>query len=173
MVKIFLLKASLIFILLGCSSQRKNINEGNIAKAENLKVGNKPAQDKILFLTLNMTLTDSVQDTYQFSLLQSVFAEGSLKHNLFSNEAQPEPYYLYCEITDDSKKRIDFIKVKNPLQNIIEYSSEPGTLGKKLFVTNTGQVFLRFQFTNATKYLTIYKPQPDLRTLKKIYHAQI
>lgn len=164
----------MIFLLIGCSGPRKNVNQVDLSKPDKLNVSSSEGSEtKILFLTLNMTLTDSASDTYKFSLVKSIFAEGQLHKNSLKQEASIEPYYLYCEITDDDKKRIDLIKVQNPLLKVIEYSPEIGTLEKKLFVSKTGEIYLRFQFSKASKYLTIYKPQTDLRTLKKIYHAQI
>lgn len=167
-----LLLGSMIILLISCSVNRKNVSQGDMAKPDKLNVGKEVSDTKILFLTLNMTLIDSASDTYQFSLVNSVFADGQLHKNSLK-EPSIEPFYLYCEITDDDKKRSDFIKVRNPLLKVVEYSPEIGKLDKKLFVSQTGEIYLRFQFSKTSKYLTIYKPQPDLRTLKKIYHAQI
>lgn len=163
----------LIYLLLACSSARKNISQDRV-KAERLPLAGKELADKkILFLTLGITLTDSVQDTYKFDLHNTVFAEGRIPRNPSEAELAPEPYNLYCELSDENKKRIELITVKNPLLSLIEYSPEPGKLEKKLFIQQKGEIFLRFQFSKSIKYLTIYKPHSDLRTLKKIYHAQI
>ncbi len=167
-----LLLSSMILLLISCSVNRKNVSQVDMPRPDKLNVGNEASETKILFLTLNMMQLDSASDTYRFSLVNSVFADGQLlKKSL--KEPSIEPFYLYCEITDDQKKRTDFIKVKNPLLKVVEYSPEIGKLDKKLLVSKTGEIYLRFQFGKRSKYLTIYKPQPDLRKLKKIYHAQI
>lgn len=174
MFSILLLRTSLICILLGCSSQNKTVNQSNDTKPDRLHINNREnAENKILFLTLRITLTDSIMDTYKFTLLNAVFAEGTLNKSSFHSEVAIEPFHLYCEITDNSKKRIDLIKVQNPLLKVFEYSPDKETLEKKLFKSTSGEIYLRFQLSNNSKYLTIYKPHPDLRTLKKIYHAEI
>lgn len=164
----------MIVLLMGCLSQHKSQSQFKDAPVEKLNVSTKEnAENKIVFLTLQMTRTDSVKDTYTFAVTNTIFAEGSLSKNSFIKDIPVEPYYLYCEITDESKKRVDLIKVQNPLLKVFEYSPDKKTLEKKLFTANTGELYLRFQLTKNSKYLTIYKPQPDLQTLKKIYYAQI
>ncbi|MEO6328061.1 MAG: hypothetical protein ABIO55_03980 [Ginsengibacter sp.] len=159
---------------MSCSTQHKSQNQFKEQPAEKLNVSNREnAENKIVFLTLQMTLADSLKDTYSFSLTNIIFAEGALGKNLFNNDIPVEPHYLYCEITDERKKRVEVIKVQNPLMKVFEYSADKQTLEKKLFTSNTGELFLRFQFTKISKYLTIYKPQPGSLTLKKIYYAQI
>ena len=158
----------------GCSSQNKSASQPGNTKTDRLNVSKREnAENKILFLTLGITLTDSARDTYQFTLINAVFGDGILNKSSFKNDENFEPYHLYCEITDANKKRVDFIKVKNPLLKVFEYSPNKERLEKKLFTSKTGELYLRFQFNKHSKFLAIYKPQPDLRTLKKIYHAQI
>jgi len=164
----------MIFLLMGCSSQHKSqsqlrdlpMEKLNVTKGEN--TGNK-----ILFITFRMTLTDSIKDTYKFTVVNTIFGEGILNKNSFNSDIPAEPFNLYCEISDENKKRVDLVKVQNPLLKVFEYSPDKKTLEKKLFTSNTGELYLRFQLNKNSKYLTIYKPQPDLRTLKKIYYAQI
>jgi hypothetical protein len=161
-------------MLIGCSSQNKNVNNPVNTKPDKLNVANKEnSENKILFLTLRMTLSDSTRDIYQFTVINSLFKDGTLNTNSFQHDGSIEPYHLYCEITDDNKKRTDLIKVQNPLLKVVEYSPDKERLEKKVLVSNTGEIYLRFQFSKSSRYLTIYKPQPDLRTLKKIYYAQI
>lgn len=174
MPNVSFLLTGIIIISLSCSSQRKSQNQSNNLKAEKLNVSSREnAENKIVFLTLNMTLLDSVKDTYSFTLTNTIFAEGTLQKKSFNNNISIEPFYLYCEISDESKKRIDMIKVQNPLMKVFEYSPDKTILEKKLFTSTSGELYLRFQFTRNSKYLTIYKPQNDLQTLKKIYYAQI
>ena len=167
-------RIGIILLLTSCSSQHKTQGQFKDVQPEKLNVSNKEnAENKIVFLTFQMTLTDSVKDTYTFTVTNTIFAEGILNKKSFNSDIPIEPYYLYCEITDDSKKRVDMIKVQNPLTKVFEYSPDKVALEKKLFTSNTGELYIRFQFNKNSKYLTIYKPQSDLQTLKKIYYAQI
>lgn len=167
-------KTTMIVLLIGCSSQHKSQSQLKDIQMENLNISKgESAGNKILFITFRMTLTDSVKDTYKFTVINTVFAEGILNKNSFNSDIAAEPYNLYCEISDENKKRLDLLKVQNPLLKVFEYSPDKKTLEKKLFTSNTGELYLRFQFTKNSKYLTIYKPQPNLQILKKIYYAQI
>ncbi|MEP7109670.1 MAG: hypothetical protein ABI760_16870 [Ferruginibacter sp.] len=164
----------MILLLTGCSSLHKSQSQLKEVQAVKLNVSNgENAENKIIFLTFQMTLADSIKDTYTFTVTNTIFAEGILNKNSFISDMPVEPYNLYCEITDDTKKRVDMIKVQNPLLKVFEYSPDKTILEKRLFISNTGELFLRFQLTKNSKYLTIFKPQPDLQTLKKIYYAQI
>jgi hypothetical protein len=174
MFNIHFLKTGIILFLISCSSQNKSQNQPDNVSVEKLNISSSEnRENQILFLTLRMSLTDSVNDTYKFTVTNVIFAEGILNKNSFINDPPIEPHYLYCEITDDSKKRVDLIKVQNPLSRVFEYSPDSQTLEKKLFISNTGELNLRFQFIKNSKYLTIYKPQSDLQTLKKIYHVHL
>lgn len=174
MLNSYFLRLSVILILIGCSSQNKAVKQSANPNTEKLNLSSpETAENKILFLTLAITLTDSIRDTYKVTQVNATFANGVLHKNSFREDTPIEPYHLYCEITDDSKKRVDLIKVRNPLLQVFEYSPDKEKLEKKLFSSRTGNIYLRFQFSKASKYLTIYKPHSDLRTLKKIYHAQM
>jgi hypothetical protein len=174
MLKIRFLKAGLILLLISCTGRNRIQSRLKDPPVEKLNVSNgKNATNKILFLTLRMTLTDSAKDTYKFTVINTIFAEGILNKNSFNHTIPIEAYNLYCEITDESKKRVELVKVQNPLLRVFEYSPDKGILGKELIKSNTGELYLRFQLTKDSKFLTIYKPQPDLQTLKKIYYAQI
>lgn len=163
-----------ILLLMSCSSQHKSQSQFKDVPVEKINVSNREnAENKIIFLTLRMTLTDSVKDTYKFTITNTILANGILNKNSFLTDIAIEPYNLYCEITDDSKKRVDLIKVQNPLSKVFEYSPDKQKLEKKLFTSYSGELYLRFQFTKNSKYLSIYKPATGLRTLKKIYHAQM
>lgn len=170
----FFFCAMSIIILTGCSSQKKGQGQFKNKPEEKLNLGDHQSKDNtILFLTLSMAITDSVKDTYKFAVTNTIFAKGILNVNPFKNDVVIEPYNLYCEISDDKKKRVDLIKVQNPLLKVFEYSPDKEKLEKKLFISRTGELFLRFQFSKNAKYLTIYKPQADSRTLKMIYYVQI
>ncbi len=174
MLIIRLVSVGVMVLLISCSSQKKSQRQYKNVPVEKLNLSNSEnGEDKILFLTLNMTMTDSVMDTYKFAVTNTIFAKGILNGNPFKNDIVIEPYNLYCEISDDKKKRVDLIKVQNPLLKVFEYSPDKEKLEKKLFVSKTGELFLRFQFSKNAKYLTIYKPQADSGTLKIIYYAKI
>lgn len=143
-------------------------------KAENLNIstGNY-ADNKILFVNFLVELVDSVKGDYKFTLSSSTLADGTLLKNAFLEKNTYEPYQLYCELSDEEHQQVEMIKMQDPLLKVFEYSPDKKNLEKKLIPSKTGELHLRFQYTKKTKYLTIYKPNPDLRTLKIIYHAQI
>ena len=168
---VWICMACLVF---ACTPARKNISGRQVVKEEKLALPTaQPGNNKIIFLTLGMTLSDSVLDTYQFTLQNSIIADGKIPRSVFQAGIPLETYQLYCELSDENKKRIELIAVKNPLLEVLEYSAEEGKLEKRIFRKTTGQIYLRFQLSQNIKYLTIYKPQMDLQTLKRIYHAQI
>lgn len=146
--------------------KNETIDKLNISNREN-------AENKIIFLTLNVTVADSIQDTYNFKVVNTVLADGSLKKGSLPDQQVLEQNYFYCEIADENKKRQELIKVQNPLLKVYEYSPNKEVLEKIVFKNMTGDFTIRFQFNKNSKYLTIYKLQPDLRTLKKVYYAQI
>jgi hypothetical protein len=174
MLTTLVFRISILLLLISCSAPNKSQSQSENLNHEKLNISSREkAENTIVFLTLHMRITDSVKDTYQFTVTNIIFATGILKQSPFQNHVAIEPYYLYCEITDDSKKRLDLIKVQNPLLKVFEYSPDKEKLEKKLFVNDTGELNLRFQFLKDSKYLTIYKPQSDLLTLKKIFHVQL
>jgi len=141
---------------------------------DNLQIsGTQNSENKIVFLTIKITQTDSIKDTYSFKVTNTIFAEGQLKKNPMATYP-PEPNYLFCEILDANKKRIDFIRVENPLLKVYEFNGKPGDpLEKRAVKSIQGEFNLRFQFDKSSKYLFIYKASPDYKTLKKLYHATI
>jgi len=54
-------------------------------------VTNENAENKIVFLTLQMTRADSVKDTYTFTVTNIIFAEGILNKKSFNSDILIEP----------------------------------------------------------------------------------
>lgn len=169
-----LLAVILLIGLMGCSGQKGAGFARNQVPEQSLNLSSpEKSDDQILFLTLKMTMLDSLSDSYQFEMINTIFAKGVLNKNDFLKELPIEPFQLYCELTDEKKNRIDLFKVQNPLLKVYEYSPDKQTLEKKLIKSQEGDLFLRFQLTKAVKRIAIYKPQADLKKLKLIYHAKI
>jgi hypothetical protein len=164
----------LIITVIGCASSKIKSTQAESLPTENLQITDTlDFENKIVFLTIKITQTDSVKDTYSFKVTKTVIANGQLKRNPMATFV-PEPNYLYCEILDDNKKRTDYIRVENPLLKVYEFNEKPGSpLNKRTFKTTQGEFNLRFQFDKNSKYLSVYKASPDYKTLKKIYNASI
>ena len=176
-IKIHLKVLSSLFLTLllaGCNPPAKVQNQNNKERVEDLHISDKAnGESKIVFLTLNITLTDSINDTYRFQVVNTIFADGILKKSQAENMPL-QPQYLYCEILDADKKRIDFIKVENPLFKIVEYNETPESpLQKKTIKSTTGEFVLRFQYNRNSKYLSIHKTENNSQNLKQIYNARI
>ena len=136
---------------------------------------NKPVEtdNKIAFLTLEVTLKDSVKETYEFKFVRIFFADGTLPNNSDSETLVPEPGYFYCAISEDEKTRSDYIKVKNPLKIVYEYADEAGQLKQSLVIKNKAEVFIRFQYNKNHKFLSIYTLLNNSSQFKKIYLATL
>ena len=163
-----------IVVTMGCSASKINSKKVESLPTENLKItGIQDLENKIVFLTIKITQTDSLGDTYSFKVTNTILADGKLKRNPMVTFS-PEPNYLYCELLDDTKKRSDYIRVDNPLLRVYEFNDKPGSpLDKRAFKRTEGEFNLRFQADKNSKYLSIYKASPDYKSLKKIYNATI
>src|SRR5688572_4332618 len=116
----------LIFIATGCTASKMNNKQVESLPMENLQIsGTQHSENKIVFLTIKITQTDSIKDTYSFKVTNTKFAEGQLKKNPMGTFPL-EPNYLYCEILDASNNRVDFIRVENPLLKVYEFNDKPG-----------------------------------------------
>ena len=164
----------LIFLAFGCTASKTKNNPRKSPPTENLRISDTTNfENKIVFLTIRITQTDSVRDTYIFKVIHTIVANGKLKRNLLA-AFPPEPNYLYCEILDDNKKRANYTRVENPLFKVYEFNDQPGSpLEKRVFKSTQGEFNLRFQLDKNSKYLSIYKASSDYKTLKKIYNATI
>lgn len=172
MRKFFTYFLAVLFVS-GCTASKpgKKNYSGSI---DNLQIRDtQNLENKIVFLTIRITQTDSLKDTYSFKVTNTIIVKGRLKTNAM-NTFSPEPNYLYCEITDANKKRTDYTRVENPLLKIYEFDEKPGSpLQKRFFKTTQGEFNLRFQFDKNSRYLSIYKFSSDYKTLKRLYHAAI
>ena len=167
-----LISITICILLNGCHPQKAI--EGQPANPDKLFASAiTGAETKIVYLTLHVTLIDSINDTYSFSTLNTQFAEGILKKGNTAQDTDPDPFYFYCEITDGNKKRQDLIKVQNPLRKVYEYSPETGILDKRIFTSKSGEFTVRFQLTANSKFFSIYRPDPASHKLKQIYYAKI
>ncbi len=163
----------LLIIATGCKVSKVN-NKTESLPEETLHInGISNDETKIIFLTISITQADSVRDTYNFKVTNTMLAEGQIKKNSMAT-FEPEPNFLYCEILDADNKTTDYIRVQNPLLKVYEFNATPESpLQKKTFKSKQGEFNLRFQFDKNSKYLSIYKATPDSKTLKRVYHATI
>lgn len=163
-----------VMLFMGCTAAKSNGGRSEASLPENLQISSGPqADNKIVFLTIQITRIDSLNDRYRFKVIHTRFAEGQVKKNPMA-EFSPEPRYLYCEILDADKKRADYIRVENPLFRVYEFNESPESpLQKKVISSAQGELFLRFQLDKTAKYLSIYKQSPDYKSLKRIYYATI
>jgi hypothetical protein len=131
------------------------------------------AESRIVFLTMNISVEDSVKETYRLKKVEVITAGGTTKKQQ-ADEAGIEPGFLYCEILDADNKRTDIIRVQNPLLKVYEFTAEgSNALEKKAFKSNSGEFVLRFNLNRSARFLAVYKMKTASRELKKIYYAQL
>jgi hypothetical protein len=152
-------------LFIQCSSLRKPTEQLTLNKSGD-------AINKIVFLTYKVTY-DSLKQQYAFTLINKVFADGSLNPNTLSEKPDIEPHYFYCEVT--GSQATQYNKVEDPLNIIREYPSDEssGKLTKIELHLPEGEITLRFQYSAGTKSLLIKIPYPDSLKLKTIYYAQL
>ncbi len=172
--QLILLVTAIGVFVYGCKHS-KNL-EGTAAKTDATQLNfprNEGKVSQIAFLTMQVKLADSLSDRYEFKVDNIMFADGVSKKQWHDEGNSFEHYYLYCEILDGNKNRIDLIKVQDPLKKVFEYSNETtNALEKKLFRSNSGSFTLRFNFTPQSKFLAVYKAETTLDKLKLLYYAQ-
>ena len=157
--------------LMACSSSNKLSN----SKSEIIPTLNLDLKDnsKIAFLTFNMSLLDSIKDTYSFTLVNKICSKGVLKKQFYTDEVLIEKNYLYIQCSNTEGQVSKWIKVNDPLNMVYEYpASENNDLGKAVFASKQGILTFRFQCDSSYNFLSIYKPTTDLQ-LKKIYYAAL
>lgn len=130
------------------------------------------ALNKIVFLTYKVTY-DSLQQRYNFQLINKVFADGELNPNTLAEPPSVEPNYFYCEV--NGKAAIQYNKVEDPLHIVREYPSDDtsGKLAKTDIYLPEGEITLRFQYIPGVKNILIKTPFPHSQKLKTIYYAQL
>ncbi len=162
-----------LFVLAGCRSAKMN----SVAKKkkddrvlQNLRLERNDDGNKIVFLTLEVSLKDSVNDVYFFQQRSVRYTEGQVKKQ-FLPEGY-EPGSLYVVIKDDDGKVIESYSVPDPLNQIFETSDEKtGAMAKHIVRREKGELFLRFNLNKETKYLSIYKLSSG--QLKQLYEAKL
>ena len=162
-----------VVFLCSCHTARQQAGTSKTGsvKTEDLQLKTPDGQDKIVFLTMQITLRDSAKDEYELLKKNVIYADGSMK-KMKAGMQDAEQQYLYCEVQDAAGKMIDVLRVENPLLRIFETSDEhTGRFEKHLVRQVTGTFVLRFNLTRETKYLSFYKLSAN--KLKKIYHAQL
>jgi hypothetical protein len=158
-----------------CSTPAKTSREKkDTAKDLNLDFSGDH-NNKIVFLTFNVHLEDSLKDLYTFSLKNSVVKDGILKDRHIVEDVVIESNYLYIGFTKDKQPGKRLIKVRDPLSSEFEYATgENKTLIKKIIRKREGVLTIRLQLDPLNNDLFIYKPIPyPGRTLKEIYHARL
>ncbi|MHA4844815.1 hypothetical protein ACX0G7_11660 [Flavitalea antarctica] len=170
---------SCLFILLslifhGCHSLSNVQKAPNELPAQQLNLDKNAAENKIVFLTFEVSLVDSAQDVYSFRLKNKTFSEGLLKKSALTTSEPVQPGYLYYQLSSEPSTGKNLVKVQNPLQPTYEFTSEQsGSLDRRTLTNKRGDLTIRFQYQKELKYLTFYKPVPQTLTLKKVYHAEL
>ncbi|MEO6406609.1 MAG: hypothetical protein ABIY51_06040 [Ferruginibacter sp.] len=166
-----------LFILHSCAGSKASSQKTPWKELPSEQLNLNPAKGlvgNIVFLTIEIRLADSLHDQYAFRLTDVKYAAGTLKKQFYPDETSYEQTIIYCEILDEGKNRIDLIKVQNPLMKVYEYSDEKtNMLGKKLMISNSGSFMLRFNYTERSKYIMLYKTGKTLNQLKRIYYATL
>lgn len=140
-------------------------------KLEITKYGD--AGNKIVFLTFKVIQPDTSKEVYDFKLINKIITDGELKKNLFMQEPTIEPFSYYYSVSDNIKQKKELIKIPDPLTMSLEYAGDDGAFHKIRIKKDSGQLTVRFQLSANSKYISIYKPNPDLITLKEIYNASL
>ena len=126
---------------------------------------------RIVFLTMEITLKDSIGGTYGIRKTDVKYAEGIVKKS-FADENGIEPQFIYCELLDGNKKRLDMVKTVNPLYRIFEYTDEGSNeIKSKTIKAGTGEFTVRFNLNNQTQFMSLYTSLDN--KIKKIYHGKI
>jgi hypothetical protein len=170
---------SCLFVLLslvhhGCHSHSNIQKAGNELPAQKLNLDKSAVENKIVFLTFEVSLVDSAQDSYSFLLKNKTFSEGILKKSALTTSEPVQSGYLYYQLSSAPSTPKNLVKVQNPLQPTYEFTSEQtGSLERRTISNKRGTLTIRFQYQKELKYLTFYKPQTQTLTLKRVYHAEL
>ena len=162
-----------LIVIICLTSACRHANKLHNAETANLPHLNLNLKEnnKIVFLTFNMLLVDSIKDTYSFSLVNKISSEGNLKKNLYEDELMIEKNYLYIKFSNGEGQESNWLKVEDPLSMLYEYpASENNDLGKTVVNKKKGELSFRFQSDSSYNLISIYKPATN-NQLKKIYYA--
>lgn len=162
----------IILLLSGCNPAFRNQSAGNSLNEELNLIKSQSGAGKIVFLTFEMVMTDSINDVFTIRLKNTIYADGTLKKGTSTVALSIEPNYLYYQLTNDGKSVTgSYEKVYNPLNMIYEYPGENFELNKLTAKKQHGEFVIRFQYEKDLKYISIFKPNTDLKSIKKVYHA--
>lgn len=164
---------AVLFVLAGCRSAKMDSaskKKKDDKALQSLRLERNDDGNKIVFLTLELSLKDSVNDVYFFQQRSARYTEGQVKKQ-FLPEGY-EPGSLYVVIKDDDGKVIESYSVPDPLNQIFETSDEKtGAMAKHIVRREKGELFLRFNLNKETKYLSIFKLSSG--QLKQLYEAKL
>lgn len=133
------------------------------------------AVNKIAFLEFEVSLTDSLRNTYSCKLASYFLQEGSLRKQRFPAEVVAEPYHIYAEILDNKGIVLNTIASEDPLHQWVEApgDDEGKTMASAVIRRKAGKILVRFQYTPNSRYIRIRLPGSDSQLLKPIYYAQL
>ncbi len=165
-------------LVVGChpANKLKKSNKDDLAEPLNVlhEIKDKTAGSKIVFLTFEITETDSTKEAYNFRLINKIFSNGTLKKSPFPSIPAYEQNHFYCELSSADNQRIGLIKTDDPLNRVFEFPGEEKDLGKQVIRRPSGQFTIRFQFDKNIKFLSIFKlSNNNPKLLKKIYYAAL
>ena len=164
----------LLFIILLFSSCGTALQKGNqtAPSTDRININTGEGENKIVFLTYEVTLADSIADVYALRLLQSTAVNGNLKNILSSEKSPFDPTYLYVQF-DETEGLKQYLKVHDPLKMQLEYPGENSSLEKRTFINKKGEITIRFPYFGRLKTISIFKVQPITLQLKRVYHASL
>lgn len=159
--------------LISCSSSRSNKASANRVDEQLSFSKREDVNNKIAFLTFEITMLDSASDSYQVKLIKSVFADGQLKSVKPETTQIFEPNYIYYQLSKKNQVAEGYDKVLNPLYMIYEYPADNGALNKTLIKKQKGEFVIRIQYQKEQDSISFYIPDIKTKSLKQIYHATL
>ena len=133
-------------VLASCTSLKKNTT---IKTTEETNI---PVTAKIIFLNYNVS--KSINNTVEFSLINKIITEGSLKKNR-QKETTKNAGDLICIQQDVNLVAIDSFHIENPLIKNIEYADPSGKLSRKTIELDNATVSVRMDLKSETKFITL------------------
>lgn len=158
----------------GCKSQATLSGWKGPVEKTNINLDGQAA-NKIAFLEFDVTLADSLQNTYACKLASYFLQEGNLRKQRFPTDIVPAPYHIYAEILDNKGTVLTTIAHEDPLNQWVEAPGDDAgkTMAAAVLRKKTGKILIRFQYMPAAHYIRLRLPGKDARLLKPIYYAQL
>ena len=159
-------------VVASCSSNKLlQQRQQNSFKQAEMAVHRIPGQNRIVFMTLAVSLKDSLKDEYGFAQQSLQYAAGTVKEtSIFTG--QYEPYQLYWQISNATGKLLASGHVPDPLFRSYETSDEhSGSMERHLLKGTSGEIVIRFNLNDNTKVLSISKLSNG--KLKQLYEAKL